>query len=289
MSATIDYLLIGHMTADLVDDERHLGGTVSYAARVVKAFNLQVGILTATAHNEPLLTELTPYAEVKTSFGEATTTYENIYTPDGRTQFIRNLAVTLNSADIPPAWLSVPLVHIAPLNDEIAPEIIYQFPNAIKMVTLQGWLRQWDAMGRVSFKRWYDKDILSEVDIVVFSEEDIQEAPELEQEYAATVRHLIVTRGEKGGTYYHQGTAIPYEAIEVKPEHLTGAGDVFAASLLATLFATDQADKLTALPTAIQVAARLAAISVTRSGLESAPTVAEVQHALAAEKVLIER
>jgi sugar/nucleoside kinase (ribokinase family) len=280
MIAAIDYLLIGHLTADLVGNERRLGGTVSYAARAVKAFDLQVGILTAAAYNEPLLAELTPYAQVETSFGEATTTYENIYTPDGRTQFIRSRAETLNSADIPSAWLSVPLVHIAPLNDEIAPEIIYQFPNAIKMVTLQGWLRQWDETGQVSFKRWYDKDILNEVDIVVFSEEDIQEAPELEHEYAETVRHLIVTRGEKGGTYYHQGTAIPYKAIDVATEHLTGAGDVFAAALLATLFVTNQTDKLTELPTALQVAARLGAISVTRSGLDSAPTLEEVQHAL---------
>ena len=54
-----DYLLIGHMTADLTPEgKRRLGGTVSYAARTAHAFGLRVRLLSSAAQGEPLLDEL---------------------------------------------------------------------------------------------------------------------------------------------------------------------------------------------------------------------------------------
>src|SRR5258707_1930911 len=141
------------------------------------------------------------------------------------------------------------------------------------MLTLQGWLRRWDADGRVRFKRWFDRHVLQDIDIVVFSEEDISEAPELEQEFAGVVQHLFVTRAEKGGTYYHWGEPTSYTTPQVELVHPTGAGDVFAASLLCALRVLKND-----IEAATRVAACLASISVTRVGLDSAPTPEEVQH-----------
>jgi sugar/nucleoside kinase (ribokinase family) len=142
-------------------------------------------------------------------------------------------------------------------------------------LTLQGWLRRWDADGRVRFKRWFDADVLKDVNIVVFSEEDIVESPVLEQEFAGAVEHLLVTRAERGGTYYHQGQPTDFNSPQVNLVHPTGAGDIFAASLLCALHILNGNMQL-----GIKVAAHLAAISVTRVGLESAPTHDEVQQAL---------
>jgi hypothetical protein len=56
---SVDYLLIGHVTADLQEDGgRLLGGTVSFAALVAKAFGIKVGILTSARAGEPLLASL---------------------------------------------------------------------------------------------------------------------------------------------------------------------------------------------------------------------------------------
>ncbi len=272
-----DYLLIGHITADLTPTGRQLGGTVSYAARVAAAFGLRVGVLTSAALNEPLLREIEPYIHDLHVLPAATTsTFENIYEPAGRLQYIRGVAATLSPEAIPPDWRAAPLVHLAPLTGEVHPLMAGCFPHSTVMLTLQGWLRQWDSSGRVSFKRWFDPDILRDIDIVVFSEEDIHEAPELEREFAGVVEHLFVTRAERGGTYYQRGVATSYKTPLVKQIHPTGAGDIFASALLAGA-ARLQGD----VRSAIRVAAQLAAISVTRVGLDSAPTAAEVELALA--------
>jgi sugar/nucleoside kinase (ribokinase family) len=280
MTVSPDYLLIGHLTADLTPNGRLLGGTVSYAARVVDSFGLKAGMLTSAADNEPLLAELKPYvSEMVVLPASATSTFENIYEPSGRIQYIRGVASKITPADVPSAWLSAPLVHLAPLTDEVDPQIAHQFKDATVMLTLQGWLRRWDADGRVRFKPWFDADVLQDIDLVVFSEEDIAEAPELEAQFAGVVKHLFVTRAEQGGTYYHYGEALNYSTPQVELVHPTGAGDVFAASLLCGLHVTR--GDMTA---AIQIAAYLAASSVTRVGLDSAPSPDEVKQVVAGAK-----
>jgi sugar/nucleoside kinase (ribokinase family) len=275
-----DYVLIGHMTADLTPEGRKLGGTVSFAARVGKAFGLNVGVLTSSAAGEPLLSHLEPYASELVSLpAESTSTFENIYGPTGRIQYIRGVASKIRAEHVPAAWFDAPLVHLAPLTDEVDPQIARHFKNSTVLLTLQGWLRRWDSDGRVHFKRWHDPEVLKSIDIVVFSEEDIVEAPDLEQEFARTTRHLFVTRAERGGTYYRNGEPISYSTPQVEVIQPTGAGDVFAASLLGALRALD-GDMIAA----TKVAARLAAICVTRPLLEGAPTPDEVQRALAKVK-----
>jgi sugar/nucleoside kinase (ribokinase family) len=278
MSIPIDYLLIGHATADLTPNGRVLGGTVSYASRTVHSFGLRVGVLTSAAASEPLLDELKRFAEVRVLPAGSTSTFENVYTPQGRKQYIRGVASQIGVQDIPHDWMNVPLVHLAPLTDEVDPQIAHRFPNATVLLTLQGWLRRWGADGLVHFKRWHDPAVLNDIDIVVFSEEDIVEAPDLEQEFARTTCHLFVTRAEKGGTYYHNGAPTSYDTPQVEVVHPTGAGDVFAASLLSALHLL-KGD----MAAATRVAAALAANSVTRAGLASAPTPEEVQQVL--EKV----
>ncbi len=275
VGTTPDYLLIGHMTADLTPTGRLPGGTVSYATRTAASFGLRVALLTSAIAGDPLLDSLTPYGEILSIPAAETTTYENIYLPTGRVQYVRGVAAPLVAHDLPAHFLGAPLVHLAPIADEIDPQVAHRFKDATVLLTLQGWLRRWDADGRVHFKRWYDREVLKSVDIVVFSEEDIVEAPQLEAEFARSVPHLFVTRAEKGGTYYHNGSAQDYTTPQVELVNPTGAGDVFAASLLASLPALNNN-----VQAAIRVAARLGATAVTRSLLEGAPTPAEVQAAL---------
>ena len=277
MTSAPDYLVIGHLTADLTPEGRFLGGTVSYAARTAHAFGLRVGVLTSAAAGEPLLAELAPYAEVRTLPASATSTFENIYHANGRTQYIRGVAEKLTAADIPDDWRSAPLVHLAPLTDEVDPQIAHLFPDAMVLLTLQGWLRRWDADGRVRFKRWYDREVLRSIDIVVYSEDDILEAPDMEADFIAATEHLVVTRAERGGSYFNGGDTHPYDTLQVEVVNPTGAGDVFAGALLSSLHLLGGD-----MQSAIKVAARMGAISVTRWALEGTPTPEEAQAALAA-------
>jgi sugar/nucleoside kinase (ribokinase family) len=272
----IDYLLLGYASADLIPGGRRLGGSVSYGAYVAAAFGLRVGVLTSATDGEPLLDELAGYAEVVNIPAAETTTFENIYNDDGRTQMLRNLAGPIGPDDIPEHWKDAPLVHIGPLMGEVSPEVIDCFPNSTVMLTAQGWLRDYNGDGNVQFKHWFDEDVLRALDVVVYSDEDIAQAPELEQQMAKVARNLVVTRSEDGGTYYQQGQAHHYDAVRVNAKELTGAGDTFAVS-----FFIAQHKLQGNMQRATRVAAKLASCSITREGAqESAPTPAEIQEAL---------
>jgi sugar/nucleoside kinase (ribokinase family) len=269
------------MTADLTPSGRFLGGTVSYAARTVSALGLRVGVLTSAMPDDPLLADLERLVtDMVVIPAESTSTFENIYASEVRQQFIRGVAEPLTYESIPESWRGAPLVHFGPLTGEIDPSKLFgRFPNAIRLLTGQGLMRQWDETGLVKFKRWYDPVALRQLDWLVLSEEDIVLAPELEQEYAASVANFVMTRAERGGTHYQNGAASEYSTPQVSVSQPTGAGDVFAAALLAALHLLDGDVSL-----ALQVAAKLGSAAVTRDGLEGAPTVEEAQAALDAAK-----
>lgn len=276
MTSGIDVLLMGHMTADIVPGGRMLGGTVSYAAPTYAAFGHQVGILTSAAYNEALLKYLLPYGKLMVIPAENSLTYENVYAPEGRTQYVRATAEPLEFGDIPNAWTNAAYVHMGPLADEVNPaEVARHFPDATVMLTLQGLMRRWDADGKVHFKQWFDEEAFKLIDIIIYSEEDIHQYPQLTDELKQLVNHLVVTNGRDGGTYYHNGESMHYDSLEVQPRDLTGAGDVFAASLLGAMPLVEN-DVFKA----AKIAGRLAAYSVTRAGVESAPTQDEIEREL---------
>lgn len=276
MTSEIDVLLIGHMTADLVPGGRMLGGTVSYAAPTYAAFGHKVGILTSAAYDESLLKYLLPFGKLMVIPAENSLTYENIYSDTGRDQYVRATATPITYGDVPNGWVEAPYVHLGPLADEVNPaRMARYFPNAMVMLTVQGLMRQWGDDGKVQFKRWFDEEAFKLIDIIVYSEEDVVQYPQFTDEIRKFANHIIVTNGRKGGTYYHNGDAIHYESIEVQHRDLTGAGDVFASSVLGVLpLVGNYVYK------AVTIAGRLAAYSVTRAGVESAPTQAEIEREL---------
>ena len=273
----IDVLLIGHITVDLLPRGRMLGGTVAYAAPVYAAFGHRVGVLTSAAYNEDLLGQLLPYGEVVSLPAENSLTYENVYSESGRQQFVRATAAPLSYAHIPVGWTDAPYLHMGPLAAEIDPrELARSFPQATKMLTLQGMLRRWDVDGMVKFQPWFDEAALRSIDIIVYSEEDIRLYPQLTDDLRRICKHVVVTNGRDGGSHYHDGGVMRYDSIAVEPRDLTGAGDVFAAALLGALPRLDGD-----VAAAARLAGRLAAYSVTRAGLDSAPTQDEIKDELA--------
>ena len=249
-----------------------LGGTVSYAAPTYTAFGHRVGIVTSAADGEPLLDELRSHGALHVLPSEQSLTYENVYGDGGRRQYLRATASPISLRDVPQEWMTAPYVHLGPLAAEIdALEMARGFPNAIIMLTLQGLMRRWDNQGLVRFKPWFDEKALERIDIVVYSEEDVRQFPLITDDMRRVCKHLIVTNGRDGGTYYCQGDALRYDSLAVEPQDLTGAGDVFAASLLGALKVLgSDVEK------AVRLAGKLAAYSVTRRGLDSAPGAAEI-------------
>ena len=272
---SIDYLLVGPATIDLIPTGTTLGGTVSYVAPLLHSFGMRAGILTSAQAGHGLLDELQQFADVHVKLATHTTTMANIYETRERRQEVHAVANMLTYEDIPTGWLSAPIVHLAPLVNRVDPAIVHRFPNSLILLTPQGWMRKWGDDRTVRFQRWFDPDIVRAADLVVFSRHDIQAAPDLEDEFARLAKYLVITDGVRGGIVYQNGVPSSYDAYPVEEQEPTGAGDVFAASLIASLSILDQNMRQ-----AVQVAARLAAIAVTRSGLRGVPTPDEVQAAL---------
>ena len=95
----IDYLLIGHLSEDRTPEGITLGGTVCYSGLTAHAPGHSVGLITAASEQ----VDLGPLEELSLIVKPSpqSTSFENIYTADGRIQTIFSQAVDLVRADIP--------------------------------------------------------------------------------------------------------------------------------------------------------------------------------------------
>ena len=143
----VDYLLIGHVAVDLTPTGKQLGGTVSYSALTAKAMGLRVGIVTSAGEDAPL--HLLDGVQIFNLPTEQSTIFENVRTEQGRKQTLHHQATTISFEHIPQVWRNAPIVHLAPIAQEVDPALAKQFPSSWVGVTPQGWMRGWDEKGSV--------------------------------------------------------------------------------------------------------------------------------------------
>jgi len=270
----VDYLIIGHASKDLTPQGPTLGGTVAYAGLTAHALGMRVGVVTSTAED----VDFSPLQDLQVHRIPApvSTSFENLYTAEGRVQTLNGQAAALGRSAVPLPWLSAPLVHLAPIACEIDPELANAFPGSFLGMTPQGWMRRWDQARRVRLTSWeVTRELLPAASAVVLSIEDLQGDLQAAQAMAEYCRVLAVTEGPRGARVHADGEwrSVPApEAQEVDP---TGAGDVFAAVFFAQLHRSGDAWRAAA------HANQVAAGSVTRRGLAKAPSAAEASTALA--------
>lgn len=233
-----DYLVIGHITKDLVADGFTTGGTVTYAAITARNLGQRAAIATS-AEADLVLPDALSGIQVMSATAQATTTFRNIYVNGTRQQYVSALADPIGPDAIPVEWRQVPLIHLGPLVREIDESLVHLFPASRVIATPQGWFRSWDETGYVSLGGWPGAErLLPYLTALVFSEEDVCGDPSCIERYAALTRTLVVTHGARGASVYHAGQVCHFPtrpAHEVDP---TGAGDVFAAAFLIRLHET---------------------------------------------------
>jgi sugar/nucleoside kinase (ribokinase family) len=279
----IDFLAIGHITHDRTPEGFRFGGTVSYAAVTAQRLGRRPGILTRGSP-ERLTSAQTPFPPANVTApadsdlagipihllpSPVTTTFVNQYEHGQRTQFIEAVAAPIQPADLPAAWAETPIVLLGPLVREIPTSWVSVFSRSLVGLTPQGWMRQWDATGRVRPAHWENAaEFLRGVDVVILSREDVGG----DDAYLAALRRLacpqclmVVTDGWRGATLYRNGdifTAPARATHEIDP---TGAGDVFATAFLIHLAETR--DPLTA----VRFANIVASMSVEAPGMAAIP------------------
>lgn len=267
------YLLVGHVTRDLLPNNRFTtGGTVTYASVVAKNLGWQPVIVTAAA---PDFTPPAYLAHVDWRIlpSPNTLTFRNEYDARGnRRQTIGPLARPIMPPDIPKDCQNAPVVHLCPLAQELGPEITSVFPNSLLVATPQGWMRQWDERGIVSLGGWQRADdILPKLQAAVLSIEDVEGNWSIAEEWAATVPILIVTLGEEGAAVFHGGQRQYVPPRPAQPTDPTGAGDVFAAAFF--IYYQETGD----LWQSVRFANVTASMAIERAGPEGAPLRHEVE------------
>lgn len=269
----IDYLMIGHLTQDILPNGFSLGGTAAFAALTAKALGMRVGIVTAWGEEIP--TKIFDGIPIINYPTEKSTTFKNFITEQGRRQTITQVAPEINLNLIPEVWHTAPIVHLGPVAQEVAPNLVRNFPDAFLGITPQGWLRSWDREGNVSATEWPEASfVLSRASAAVLSFDDVSRDEHRIEEFAIHARVLAITEAADGARLYWHGDIRRFRPPQVTVVDDTGAGDIFAAAFFVRLNMTRDPWE------AARFATQLAAFSVTRRGLDSIPTPEEIQTCL---------
>jgi sugar/nucleoside kinase (ribokinase family) len=266
----VDYLMIGHLTVDLTEQGPLIGGTAAYSALTARALGLRVGIVTAWGGE----ISLAPFGDIPIAGLNApvSTTFKNVYTPTGRTQTIIDVAPKLEMEHIPEPWRQAAIVHLGPVAQEMDTSLIRQFPASLIGLTPQGWMRSWNAQGRVIPTTWTQASIvLKYAGAAVIGLEDIQHDEVLLEEMVDSCAVFAATEGAQGVRLFWNKDVRRFRPPRMDEVDSTGAGDIFAAAFFVRLYATRDPWE------AARFATELSAFSVTRRGLVGIPTQDEIK------------
>ncbi|WKZ46504.1 MAG: PfkB family carbohydrate kinase [Anaerolineales bacterium] len=266
----VEYLAIGHAAHDLTADGARLGGTVAYSTLTARALGVKAGIVTAIGKETPLdALNGIPVVSIETP---NSTIFENIYTRTGRVQYLRAQATRIDFNSVPKLWRKTGIIHLGPIANEMDTVLPEDFSPTFLGVTPQGWMRTWDAEGRVSRAEWSNAEsILQKANAVIISREDVNGDNEIIEQMAHQTRILVVTEAAEGCVLHWNGDRRRFRALNVNEVDATGAGDIFAAAFFIRLLNTRDPWE------AARFATLVASYSVTRVGLDGIPTAEEIE------------
>jgi sugar/nucleoside kinase (ribokinase family) len=237
----VRFLAIGHVARDEFAGEPswRLGGTVLYTAATAARLGARAAIVTRVGPNEraaleercaKLDIELHPLA------GEVTTTFGFRYEGGKRLMRLKARARGLALADVPPSLRAAEAVILGSVAHEIDRSLLGAFGSAARVVTAQGYLREWSADGSIHPRRWEDvAGVTATASAIVLSEEDVDGDLDEPRRWAGHTP-VIVTFAERGSLVMVDGTEAMVPAFHAdRVVDPTGAGDAFAAGLAIAL------------------------------------------------------
>ena len=247
---TPEYLVIGHICADLLADGTVvLGGTALYSALTAARLGWRVGVLTRGAYGKTIdgiaVPSLEPYAgelSIIVQDAESPTVFVNEYLAGRRTQHLPKWAGSIDLRGLPPHWRNARVIHLGPIAQEIDPKQTGALTPGFLGCTPQGWMRDWPRAtgGRVKlYHLRLPAELVSRLDAIVVSDEEISLARDTVETIGAR-RLGVITKGEDGARIIYGGEHADLPGFKVNTADLTGAGDVFAAAFFAREAETTQ-------------------------------------------------
>jgi sugar/nucleoside kinase (ribokinase family) len=235
-----DYLAVGHVTRDVVEDAPgeprvQPGGSAFYAALQAARLGLRALIVTrgAPAEIEQLLEPYRGELEVSVEASAQTTTLATRGSGAQRVQRVLAWAGPIEA----PGGVSAQIVHLAPVAQETTRS--WEWESAFVGITPQGLAREWGADGRISPARLDLRSLPDRFDAAVINERELASCePLFEAALQIASKPPIAVTAGSGSICVHMpdGTveAIdPVVAPAVRDD--LGAGDVFAATFFVAL------------------------------------------------------
>jgi sugar/nucleoside kinase (ribokinase family) len=290
LTRTPDYLVTGHITADLQPDGSVvLGGTALYSAITAARLGARVAVLTRGIYGTDVAGMTIPAIEsiipqelanrlsIVVQNADIPTTFINVYKADRRIQTITHWAGPIDLRGLPPHWRNAKVIHLGPIADEVDPRQASGLTSQFVGATPQGWMRDWPREAGGSVKNIplrLPGELLARLDCIIVSIEEITQARDVVEKVGAR-RLGVVTMDRNGARVIAGGSTIELPGYPVKVKDATGAGDVFAAA-----FFLKASDRTISAEKAGRFANAVAALSLREIGAKAVPTLTEVEELL---------
>ena len=231
-------VIVGHCCLDKAIDEYRLGGSVSYINAIFNSRNITPFLITAFGKDFPFASILGQSgSNVIVQESQHSTIFQNIYTDNGRKQFLLKKASNIKWQSEYKNLEPVDILLLCPIADEVDFSFISELEAKLKVATIQGWLRKQNTDLSIGTK-WIDFFLLKGLDIVIFSVEDLPEYQEIMNELVTLVSIVVVTDGKYGAEIFTKDGKYFFPSFEIIETDPTGAGDSFACGLASKYFET---------------------------------------------------
>lgn len=266
------FLAIGHCCHDRIGDRLELGGTVSFVSFLAAGLGLKVEVVTSLGDDFLFAHDFSKRGiTLHRQISANTTQFFNSYVDVHRKQVLEKRAQNIDPLFLKSKVTDYNIVLFAPIANEVDFTLSRLFPSSLKVATIQGALRTWNENGEVSFTtmNWSN---LKGVDVVVFSEEDINYDKAILSDIQKNVHHFVLTKAEKGCEVYFNGQVKTFPAFKAdKAKDYTGAGDVFAISYILAFYSSRN------ISFSARFANAAASLSIENIGLKSLPTFSSIR------------
>lgn len=251
-----DIVSVGHLSIDSIFLPNRkspvviLGGSAAYVSIAASRLEARVAVLSKVGLDFPeayrwwLRQEGINMSYLMKIDDAMTTRFELKYddTLSNRVLSLKNVAPSLTVDDVPSS-LKASAIHVAPIADEIAYDVVKTLKTHASVLSLdpQGLVRKRGENGEVTYRSLEDKRILGLVDIYKSSLDEIlavTDLPDLDSAikglHDCGVHIVIVTLGSEGAVVSTGEDR--YAVPAIRPAKLvdpTGAGDAFVGGFLA--------------------------------------------------------
>lgn len=266
-----EFLSIGHICMDKVGEGYQVGGAAAYGGIATQQLGFQHAALTSFGADFAFANTFDK-SQLHIIPSSKTTIFKNVAINGIRHQQIFQKASNIKIEQLPKNWAAIPMIHICPIANEVDLHFLRHFSTeSLTCISPQGWMRQWNEDGIVTPKKIKDWSIFSGATFICISEEDINFDTALAERIAQYCQFLLLTKGENGVSLYLHNQQVHYPAFPTKVMDTTGAGDVFAASLMSAFFTSKNIDQ------SIRFAIASSSFSIASKGLSFSLNKAEIQ------------